>query len=104
LTKLPVVSVEVGNHKTLSADKEILMNKISLAGLALISAFAIAACDQGPAERAGERVDDAGDRVERTFDAATGNEGAMERGGRAVDEAYEDTRDAVQDTYEDVRN
>lgn len=80
------------------------MNKISLAGLALISAFAIAACDDGPAERAGEKVDDAGDRIEKTFDAATGNEGAMERAGRTVDEAYEDSKDAVKDTYEDITN
>ena len=80
------------------------MKKISLASLALISAFAIAACDQGPAEEAGENIDDAGDRIENTWDSATGNEGAMERGGRAVDEAYEDSKDAVQDTYEDATN
>lgn len=80
------------------------MNKISLAGLALVSAFALSACDEGPAERAGKKLDNAGDRVEKTFDAATGNEGAMERAGRAVDEAYEDSKEAIKDTYEDVTN
>ncbi|KAF0810909.1 hypothetical protein A167_00396 [Alcanivorax sp. S71-1-4] len=80
------------------------MKKVSLAGLALISAFAIAACDKGPAEEAGENIDDAGERIEKTWDSATGNEGAMEKAGRAVDETYEDTKDAVKDTYEDATN
>jgi len=80
------------------------MKKVSLAGLALISVFAIAACDQGPAEKAGENVDDAGERIEKTWDSATGNEGAMEKAGRAVDETYEDTKDAVKDASEAATN
>ena len=33
-----------------------------------------------------------------------GNDGPMEEAGRSADEAYEDTRDSAEDTYEDMTN
>lgn len=50
------------------------LNKLSVAGLTLIMALGLAACDKGPAEEAGEKMDNAaenmGDRVEDATDDA----------------------------------
>lgn len=79
------------------------MNKLHLAGVALVASFALAACsDPGPGEQAGEAFDEGVDRLEQGYDAMMGNEGPMEEAGRAVDDAYEDTRDAAEETYEDM--
>jgi len=50
------------------------MNNLSVATLALLFAFGLSACEKGPAEAAGERMDNAaenaGDRIEDATDNA----------------------------------
>lgn len=81
------------------------MNKLHIAGIALVTSFALAACgDPGPGEQAGEAFDDGMDRLEQSYDAMMGNEGPMEEAGRSADEAWDDTTDAAEETYEDMTN
>ncbi len=53
---------------------------------ATLLSFPLIACDDGPAERAGERVDRALDRVQ---DAVDPPNGPLERAGRAIDRAVD---------------
>lgn len=53
---------------------------------ALLLALPLAACDDGPAERAGERVDRT---LERARDAVDPPRGPVERAGRAIDRAVD---------------
>ncbi len=50
------------------------MNKLSIAALALLFAIGLSACEKGPAETAGERIDNAaenaGDKIEDATDKA----------------------------------
>lgn len=57
-----------------------------LATLLLLAPLALAACDDGPAEQVGERVDRA---TERARDAVDPPRGPAERAGRAVDRAVD---------------
>lgn len=60
------------------------MGRAALA--ALLLALPLAACDDGPAERAGERVDRT---LERARDAVDPPRGPVERAGRAIDRAVD---------------
>lgn len=50
------------------------INKLSIAALALLITIGLAACEKGPAEKAGEKIDNAaenlGDKVEDATDDA----------------------------------
>lgn len=63
------------------------MNKLSVVVLAFLFAVGLTACEKGPAEKAGERMDDAaedaGDRIEDATDNA-GN--ALEDAGDRVED------------------
>ena len=62
------------------------MNKTLIATLAIILAVGLTACQKGPAEKAGERIDnameDAGDKIEDAADHA-GN--AIEEAGNQIE-------------------
>lgn len=60
------------------------MGRAALA--ALLLALPLAACDDGPAERAGERVDRT---LERARDTVDPPRGPVERAGRAIDRAVD---------------
>jgi hypothetical protein len=60
---------------------------LAIAGLAL----GTAACpEKGPAQKAGEKIDETVDKLTHP------NEGALEKAGRKVDEAVDDAKEAVQ--------
>ncbi|MBM4381959.1 MAG: hypothetical protein FJ091_01195 [Deltaproteobacteria bacterium] len=68
--------------------------------LALITSLAIAgaACkEEGPAEKAGRKMDEAVDKLLHP------NEGPIERAGREMDDAFDDAKDEIKDKVEDVR-
>lgn len=50
------------------------LNKLTIASLALLFAFGLTACEKGPAEKAGEKIDNAaenaGDKIENATDKA----------------------------------
>ena len=50
-------------------------NQLSIASLALLLALALTACEKGPAEKAGENIDNAveemGDKIENATDGAS---------------------------------
>ncbi|HSH54780.1 MAG TPA: hypothetical protein VK967_07100 [Methylotenera sp.] len=50
------------------------INKLSVAALALLFAIGLTACEKGPAEKAGEKIDNAaesmGDKIEDATDKA----------------------------------
>jgi gas vesicle protein len=73
---------------------------IAIIGLAA----ALSACDKpGPAERAGEKIDNtveqARDKVE---DIVEPSEGPAEKAGENIDEAVEATRDQLEETKKDI--
>jgi F0F1-type ATP synthase membrane subunit b/b' len=66
----------------------------------LIAALAapFAACkEEGRAERAGRKFDEAVEKLRH------GDEGTLERAGREVDEAFEDARDEAKAAVEEIR-
>lgn len=66
-----------------------------------IPILAVALClgtgceDPGPAEKAGQALDDAVDKIQH------GDEGTLEKAGRKVDEAIEDAEDELEKMGED---
>ena len=69
----------------------------SLALIALLAAASGACKEEGPAEKAGRKMDEAVDKLLHP------NEGAVERAGRKMDEALEDAKDDLKDGIEDLR-
>jgi hypothetical protein len=66
--------------------------------LAAALALTATACrEEGPAEKAGRKMDEAFDKLRH------GDEGAVERAGRKLDEAIEDAGDEIEDTVDDLR-
>ena len=67
------------------------MRRTALA-IAIVSlALGTTACpEKGPAEKAGEKIDETVDKLTHP------GEGTMEKAGRKVDEAVEDAKDAVE--------
>lgn len=67
------------------------MRRIALALAIATLALGTAACpEKGPAQKAGEAIDETVDKLTHP------NEGALEKAGRKVDEAVEDAKKAVQ--------
>lgn len=68
--------------------------KTHLASLAVIVlTLALGACErEGPAERAGEKVDEAAERAEEAVDS----QGPAERAGEKMDEAVEQAGEAIE--------
>ena len=63
------------------------INKLSILALTLLIAVGLAACEKGPAEKAGEKIDNAaenlGDKVE---DATDGASDKLEEAGDKIEE------------------
>ncbi len=67
------------------------MRRIALAVCIAALALGTTACpEKGPAEKTGEKIDEAIDKLKHP------NEGPLERAGRKVDEAVEKTKEEVQ--------
>ncbi len=65
------------------------------AGLAL----GAAGCrEEGPAEKAGKKLDEVVDRVRH------GDEGALEKAGRKLDEAVDEVGEALEDLGEEIQD
>ena len=65
---------------------------------------ALAGCEQeGPAEKAGERIDEA---VEQTRDAIddSGQQGTMERMGEKLDEGVEEAGEAMEEAGDEMED
>ena len=66
-----------------------MINKLMMVFLVAVAAT-LAACDnKGPAEKAGEKIDEG-------IEAVTPDKGPMESMGESMDEAYEDTKEAFE--------
>lgn len=75
--------------------QNLLAMTLLLAGLSLVTA-----CDEkGPAERAGEDVDEAMEDLKDKFD---GDKGALEKAGEKVDEAVDDAGDKIEEMGEKI--
>ena len=70
--------------------------RIALAA-ALALGGATACKKEGPAEKAGRKIDDAFDKLTHP------NEGPIERAGRRVDEAFDDAKEDVRDRTEELK-
>ena len=68
------------------------MSKVLMITL-LFAAFSLTGCEKGPAEKAGESIDQAADKVK---DAMT-PDGPMEKAGEKVDHAVDTMKDSVKD-------
>jgi predicted small lipoprotein YifL len=83
------------------------MTKKSLIALSAVACFALAGCgEKGPAEQAGEKVDQAVEQVKEMADDAA-QRGAAEKAGEKVDAAIggqsaEPTDSAVKDAAQDA--
>jgi hypothetical protein len=72
-----------------------MIRKTALIALLATFAFGLAACEkQGPAERAGEKIDHAVDTVKN---------GGEEPVGDKVEDAAHDVRDGVKDAAEEIK-
>ncbi len=68
--------------------------------LSALAFFALAGCsEKGPAEQAGEKVDQAVENVRDAVEDA-GQQGPAEQMGEKVDKAIEGAKDAMQDAKE----
>jgi hypothetical protein len=73
-----------------------MLRKTALMALVATFAFALGACEkQGPAERAGEKIDHAVDTVKN---------GGEEPAGDKLEDAAHDARDAAQQAAEDIKD
>lgn len=61
----------------------------------MVLVFGLGGCDprEGPAERAGERIDEAAERAGEALDP----QGPAERAGEQIDQAMERTGEAIED-------
>ena len=74
------------------------MKRFMALGICLCLALGVAGCrEEGPAEKAGRKVDDAVDRLRY------GDEGALEKAGREFDEKLEEAVEAVEDSVKEAR-
>lgn len=73
----------------------------AIAGLAIALSFASVACqEEGPAEKAGQAIDDAAESVQENVEELTGDEGAFEKAGEATDEALEKMKEELGEATE----
>ena len=62
-------------------------NKLSIATLALLLVFGLTACEKGPAEKAGEKIDNAAERAGDKIEDATDKAGdKMEEAGDKIED------------------
>jgi predicted small secreted protein len=68
------------------------LKKLSILSISLLLATGLAACEKkGTAEKAGENIDEAVDKVQD----AVNPKGPMEKAGEKIDESVDKTKDAV---------
>jgi hypothetical protein len=93
------IAMESG-HWSFSNERRANMNAISKAALSAILAIGLYGCDQkGPAEEAGESLDDAADTVEDQLD----ERGPAEKAGEAIDDAVDEAGEKVEDAGEKMQ-
>lgn len=63
------------------------MKKIALLVVAMLFGALVACTDQGPAERAGEEIDEAAESAQRD----------LEEAGEEIDDAVDDAREEIED-------
>jgi hyperosmotically inducible protein len=64
--------------------------------ISLLIAAGLFACEQkGPAEKAGEKIDQTVEKAQEKIEDATKPEGPMEKAGKKVDEVVEDTKETI---------
>jgi hypothetical protein len=69
-----------------------VLKKLSILSISLLIAAGLVACEKkGTAEKAGENIDKAVDKVQD----AVNPQGPMEKAGEKIDESVEKTKDAV---------
>lgn len=72
-----------------------------LATITLVSLLAVSACEeQGPAEKTGEKVDNAVENLKDKYDEQT--KGPMERTGQAIDESVDATKKKIEELGDKV--
>jgi len=72
------------------------LKKLSVLSVGLLLAAGLFACEQkGPAEKAGEKIDQTVEQAKEKIEDATKPEGPMEKAGKKVDEVVEDTKEAI---------
>jgi hypothetical protein len=69
-----------------------MLKNLSILSISLLVVTGLSACEKkGPAEKAGEKIDKAVDKVQDTVNP----KGPMEKAGEKVDESVDKTKDAV---------
>ena len=72
------------------------LKKLSVLSDSLLIAAGLFACEQkGPAEKAGEKIDQTVEKAQEKIEDATKPEGPMEKAGKKIDQVVEDTREAI---------
>jgi hypothetical protein len=72
-----------------------------IAGLVAALSFASVGCgEEGPAERAGEALDEAAEDAEEGLRELVDEDGPLERAGREADEAIDKAKQATRDALE----
>ena len=69
------------------------LNAVMVAFLFALGAMLAACSEPGPAEQAGENIDDG-------IEAITPDQGPMESMGESMDETYEDAKESTQEAFE----
>ena len=72
------------------------LKKQFMLSISLLIAAGLFACEQkGPAEKAGEKIDQTVEKAQEKIEDATKPEGPMEKAGKKVDEVVEDTKETI---------
>lgn len=72
------------------------LKKLLTLSAGLLIAAGLFACEQkGPAEKAGEKIDETVEKAKDKVEDVTKPEGPMERAGKKIDEAVDRTKEAV---------
>ncbi|GAB4510604.1 MAG: hypothetical protein Tsb0026_12680 [Sulfuricaulis sp.] len=72
------------------------LKKLSIFSASLLIAAGLFACEQkGPAEKAGEKIDQTVEKAKDKVEDVTKPEGPMEKTGKKIDEAVDKTKEAV---------
>lgn len=72
------------------------LKKLSLLSAGLLIAAGLVACEQkGPAEKAGEKIDQTVENAKEKVEDATKPEGPMEKAGEKIDETVEKAKEPV---------
>jgi uncharacterized protein YjbJ (UPF0337 family) len=73
-----------------------MLKKLSVLSAGLLIAAGLVACEQkGPAEKAGEKIDQTVEKAQEKIEDATKPEGPMEKAGKKIDEVVEDTKETI---------